>query len=60
MNKVFLEYAPYKGDLIGRRNGALISMETGDAVAFALFNLQERGKMFIEPTNESIFRNDCW
>ena len=35
LNKVFLEYAPYKGDLIGRRNGALISMETGSAVAFA-------------------------
>ena len=49
LNKVFLEYAPYKGDLIGRRNGALVSMETGSAVAFALFNLQERGEMFIEP-----------
>ena len=47
LNKVF--YAPYKGDLIGRRNGALVSMETGSAVAFALFNLQERGEMFIEP-----------
>jgi len=49
LNKVFLEYATYKGDLIGRRNGALVSMETGSAVAFALFNLQERGEMFIEP-----------
>jgi len=49
LNKVFLEYAPYKGDLIGRRNGALVSMETGSAVAFALFNLQERGEMFIDP-----------
>ena len=49
INKVFLEYAPYRGELNGRRNGALVSMETGSAVAFALFNLQDRGEMFIEP-----------
>jgi GTP-binding protein len=46
-NRVFLEYAAYKGDIGQRRNGALISTETGTAVAYAIFNLQDRGAMFI-------------
>ena len=37
----------YTGDMEGRRNGALISMENGKAVAFAIFNLQARGEMFV-------------
>jgi GTP-binding protein len=49
MNRLFHDYAPYKGDVGGRRNGALISMEKGEAVAYAIWNLQERGIMFINP-----------
>lgn len=47
MNRLFHSYAPYKGDVGQRRNGALISIETGTAVAYAIFNLQDRGSMFI-------------
>ena len=46
-NRVFHSYAPYKGDIPQRRNGALISNDTGTAVAYAIFNLQDRGVMFI-------------
>ena len=49
LNRVFHEYAPYSGDIPRRRNGALIASETGTAVAYALFNLQDRGVMFIDP-----------
>ncbi len=47
MNRLFDSYGPYKGDLAGRRNGALISTDKGEAVAYAIFNLQDRGQMFI-------------
>ena len=47
MNRLFHSYGPYKGDITGRRNGALISTDTGEAVAYAIFNLQDRGQMFI-------------
>ena len=49
MNRLFHSYAPYKGDVPQRRNGALISNDTGTAVAYAIFNLQDRGIMFIDP-----------
>ena len=49
MNRVFHEYMPYKGEIAGRRNGVLIAMETGEAVAYALWNLEDRGPMMIEP-----------
>lgn len=49
MNRLFHSYAPYKGDVGGRRNGALISMEKGEAVPYAIWNLQDRGTMFIDP-----------
>ena len=49
LNRVFHEYASYKGSIEGRRNGALISTESGTAVAYALFNLQDRGIMFVNP-----------
>jgi len=52
MNRVFHSYTPYKGDIGQRRNGALIAMDTGKAVAFALFNLQDRGAMFIGPQSQ--------
>jgi GTP-binding protein len=47
MNRLFHSYGPYKGDIVGRRNGALISTDKGDAVAYAIWKLQDRGIMFI-------------
>ncbi|MBN2905256.1 MAG: translational GTPase TypA [Rhodobacteraceae bacterium] len=47
LNRVFHDWAPYKGAIPGRRAGVLISMENGTSVAYALWNLEERGKMFI-------------
>ena len=47
MNRIFNSYDLYKGDVAGRKNGALISTGTGTAVAYAIFNLQDRGTMFI-------------
>src|SRR5271165_2751728 len=49
MNRLFHEYAPYKGEIQGRRNGVLISNSTGEAVAYALWNLEDRGPMMIDP-----------
>ncbi|MEO1304311.1 MAG: translational GTPase TypA [Pseudomonadota bacterium] len=49
MNRVFLEYAPHKGKIQGRRTGTLIAMDKGEAVAFALWNLEDRGPMMIHP-----------
>jgi len=48
-NRLFYQYAPYKGALPGRRTGVLISNSTGQAVAYALWNLEERGPMLIDP-----------
>jgi GTP-binding protein len=49
LNRVFHAYAPYRGDVQGRRNGVLISTEGGEAVAYAMWNLEDRGPMMIEP-----------
>ena len=49
MSHVFDEFAPAKGDIPERRNGVLVSQEDGEAVAYALWNLQERGRMFVSP-----------
>lgn len=49
MAHIFDEYAPIKPDIPGRRNGVLISQEHGDAVAYALWNLEDRGRMFVNP-----------
>lgn len=49
MNHRFLEYQPYKGEIAGRINGSLISMEKGTAIPYSLDKLQERGKFFIFP-----------
>ncbi|WP_075217250.1 translational GTPase TypA [Mongoliimonas terrestris] len=49
MNRLFHNYAPFKGDIAGRRNGVLIANEAGEAVAYALWNLEDRGPMMIEP-----------
>jgi GTP-binding protein len=52
MNRVFHEYAPHKGKIQGRHTGVLIAMEQGEAVAFALWNLEDRGPMMIHPGNK--------
>ncbi|MFT3732681.1 MAG: translational GTPase TypA [Hyphomicrobium sp.] len=49
MNKLFHSYKPYKGEIAGRRTGVLISNGTGEAVAYAIFNLQDRGPFMINP-----------
>jgi GTP-binding protein len=49
LNRLFHAYAPYKGEMTGRRTGVLIATDAGDAVAFALWNLEDRGPMMIEP-----------
>lgn len=54
MNHRFLEYQPFKGEIPGRQNGSLISLEQGTSIPFSLNNLQERGKFFIAP-NEDIY-----
>ncbi len=47
LNRVFHSWSPHKGSIAGRRQGVLISMENGSSVAYAIFNLEERGKFFI-------------
>jgi len=49
MSHVFDGFAPFKGEIPDRRNGVLVSNEQGEAVAYALFNLQERGRLFVSP-----------
>lgn len=49
MNRLFHDYLPYKGEIAGRRNGVLISNDAGEAVAYAMFKLEDRGPMMIEP-----------
>lgn len=48
----FKEYGPYSGEMAGRKNGGLIAMSTGKAVAYALDTLQERGRLFVSPGDE--------
>ncbi|MCK5111430.1 MAG: translational GTPase TypA, partial [Arcobacteraceae bacterium] len=49
MNHSFLEFRPYSGSVTSRMNGALVSMENGEAVAYSIFSLQDRGSMFVAP-----------
>ncbi len=49
MNRIFLGYEPWAGPMEGRRNGSLISSEGGEAIHYALFYLQERGTLFVDP-----------
>ena len=49
MSHIFDDYGPYKGELAERRNGVLVSQDDGNAVAYALWKLQERGRMFVKP-----------
>ncbi|MCI5049024.1 MAG: translational GTPase TypA [Rickettsiales bacterium] len=52
MNRLYHSHEPFKGEVEGRRNGTLISTDQGEAVAYAIFNLQERGSMFIKPQDK--------
>jgi len=54
MNHRFIEFQPYKGEIPGRQNGSLISMEKGSAIPYSLNNLQDRGKFFVE-SNQAIY-----
>ena len=49
MNRIFHNWSPWKGEIAGRRNGVLISNEAGESVAYAMWNLEDRGPMMIEP-----------
>jgi GTP-binding protein len=49
MNHVFDSYEPYKGEIITRHQGSLVAFETGDSVAYGLFQVQDRGRLFIGP-----------
>jgi GTP-binding protein len=52
MNHSFLEFRPYSGTVETRKNGALVSMENGEALGYSIFNLQERGVMYIKPQDK--------
>ena len=52
MNHSFLEFRPYSGTVESRKNGALVSMENGEALGYSIFNLQDRGTMFIKPQDK--------
>ena len=52
MNHSFLDFRPYSGTVTSRKNGALVSMESGEAVGYSIFNLQDRGIMFIKPQDK--------
>jgi GTP-binding protein len=54
MNRLFHGYAPWKGAIEGRRNGVLISNDAGVAVAYAIWNLEDRGVFFIDPACRSM------
>ena len=54
MSHVFDDYAPVQPDMPGRHNGVLVSQEQGEAVAYALWNLEDRGRMFVSP-NDKIY-----
>ena len=49
LNRIFHSYGAFKGNIENRRNGVLIATEAGNAIAYALFNLQERGKLYVDP-----------
>ncbi|RME16961.1 MAG: translational GTPase TypA, partial [Alphaproteobacteria bacterium] len=55
LNRVFHGWTPHRGPIEGRRAGVLVSIEDGEAVAYALWNLEERGRLFIEP-QEKVYK----
>jgi len=52
MYSSFSHFEPHKGDIPARQNGSLISMETGTAMRYSIWKLQERGTIFVEPAEE--------
>jgi GTP-binding protein len=48
----FMEFQPWKGEIVSKRNGALIAMETGTAIAYSIDKLQDRGKFFVSPDDK--------
>ena len=60
MNHSFLEFRPYSGTVESRKYGALVSMENGEALAYSIFNLQDRGVMFCKTSRQSLYWNDSW
>jgi GTP-binding protein len=58
MNRLFHAYEPYKGEMAGRTNGVLISNEQGESVAYAMWNLEERGPMVIDAGRQGLCRHD--
>jgi GTP-binding protein len=52
MSHRFLEYQPYKGEIPGRQNGSLISMENGQSIPYSINNLQDRGRFFVQPNDD--------
>jgi len=52
MSHRFLEYQPYKGEIAGRNNGSLISMENGKAIPYSIDKLQDRGRFFVDPNDD--------
>ena len=59
MNRLFHAYAPHKGEIPGRRTGVLLSNGQGEAVAYALWNLEDRGPMMISPADKGLSGHDC-
>jgi GTP-binding protein len=55
MSHLFHEYGPDRGEIVARKNGSLVSMEDGEAMAYALNMVQERGRLMVEP-GEKIYR----
>ncbi|WP_297296346.1 translational GTPase TypA [uncultured Methylovirgula sp.] len=55
LNRLFHAYAPYRGEIAGRRNGVLVSNDQGEAVAYAMWKLEDRGPMMIEP-GQKVYR----
>ena len=61
MNHVFDQYLPkIQASLGGRRNGALVSMDTGKATTYSIMSVEERGTVFVEPGDRSLWWDDCW
>ena len=52
MIRSFSDYKPYAGEIVGRKNGVLVSMENGKALGYSLWNLEDRGTLIIEPATE--------
>ena len=59
MSHLFHEYGPHRGEVVARKNGSLVSMEDGEAMAYALNMVQERGRLMVEPGDKDLQGHDC-